>query len=156
MPLRRRTFVDALLKKTGLAGNNTPCQKALVTLAKTSRRCLSPSITIAGYCRALRLISEREWLKWAPVQARFRNCFWNDGRNRCRWLNPRCRCSSSLTNAGAVELKLYDDTFDRVAARIREQQQPDSIVYVNVLEHTADDENEIRVIGETLEDRKSV
>lgn len=61
-------------------------------------------------------------------------------------LNERVREFSA-----AVELKLYDDTFDRVAARIREQQQPDSIVYVNVLEHTADDENEIRVIGETLE-----
>jgi SAM-dependent methyltransferase len=51
----------------------------------------------------------------------------------------------------AVEVKLYNETFDRVAAQIRSQQQPDSIVYVNVLEHTADDEGEIRIIGETLE-----
>ena len=51
---------------------------------------------------------------------------------------------------GSFDLQLYNETFDRVAAQIRSQQQPDSIVYVNVLEHTADDENEIRVISETL------
>jgi SAM-dependent methyltransferase len=51
---------------------------------------------------------------------------------------------------GSVDCQLYNETFDRVAAQIRARQQPDSIVYVNVLEHTADDENEIRVIGETL------
>ena len=50
----------------------------------------------------------------------------------------------------AVDLQLYNETFDRVAAQIRVRQQPDSIVYVNVLEHTADDESEIRVIAETL------
>src|SRR5690348_6526919 len=50
----------------------------------------------------------------------------------------------------AVDLKLYNDTFTRVAAQIRLHQQPDSIVYVNVLEHTADDEAELRAIGETL------
>ena len=52
--------------------------------------------------------------------------------------------------SGAVEVKLYNDTFDRVAAQIRARQQPDSIVYVNVLEHTADDKREIRVMAETL------
>jgi len=51
---------------------------------------------------------------------------------------------------GSVDLQLYNETFDRVAAQIRSRQQPDSIVYVNVLEHTADDESEIRVISETL------
>lgn len=51
---------------------------------------------------------------------------------------------------GSVDLQLYNETFDRVAAQIRARQQPDSIVYVNVLEHTADDEREIRVIAETL------
>jgi SAM-dependent methyltransferase len=51
---------------------------------------------------------------------------------------------------GAVDLQLYNETFDRIAAQVRAQQQPDSIVYVNVLEHTADDESELRVIAETL------
>ena len=51
---------------------------------------------------------------------------------------------------GAVDLQLYNETFDRVAAQIRARQQPDSIVYVNVLEHTADDEREIRLMAETL------
>ena len=57
---------------------------------------------------------------------------------------------------GAVDCRLYNETFDHVAAQIRSRQQPDSIVYVNVLEHTADDENEIRVIGETLGPRGRV
>ena len=51
---------------------------------------------------------------------------------------------------GSVDLQLYNETFDRVAGQISLRQQPDSIVYVNVLEHTADDESEIRVISETL------
>jgi len=50
----------------------------------------------------------------------------------------------------SVDLQLYNETFDRVAAQIRSRQQPDAIVYVNVLEHTADDEAEMRVMSETL------
>lgn len=51
---------------------------------------------------------------------------------------------------GTTDLKLYNATFQQVAPQIRRLQQPDSIVYVNVLEHTADDQTEIRVIHETL------
>lgn len=53
-------------------------------------------------------------------------------------------------HSASLDLKLYNETFDRVAGQILSRQQPDSIVYVNVLEHTADDENEIRVISQTL------
>jgi hypothetical protein len=52
--------------------------------------------------------------------------------------------------SGPVDLKLYNDTFARVAQQIRTLQQPDSVVYVNVLEHTADDQAEIRIISESL------
>ncbi|HSD46245.1 MAG TPA: methyltransferase domain-containing protein [Pyrinomonadaceae bacterium] len=52
--------------------------------------------------------------------------------------------------SGPVEVKLYNETFASVAAQIRMLQQPDSIVYVNVLEHTADDEAEMRVMHDTL------
>jgi SAM-dependent methyltransferase len=51
---------------------------------------------------------------------------------------------------GPIDVKLYNDTFARVAMQIRAVQQPDSIVYVNVLEHIADDQNEIRIMSETL------
>jgi 2-polyprenyl-3-methyl-5-hydroxy-6-metoxy-1,4-benzoquinol methylase len=44
----------------------------------------------------------------------------------------------------------FNDTFDRVAARIRDAERPDSIIYVNVLEHVADDEAELRLVRETL------
>lgn len=50
----------------------------------------------------------------------------------------------------AVAVKLYNETFAQVAAEIRTRQQPDSIVYVNVLEHTADDQKEIRIMSDTL------
>lgn len=44
----------------------------------------------------------------------------------------------------------YNDTFDRVAARIRDDERPDSIIYVNVLEHIADDEAELALMSDTL------
>src|SRR5690242_15913224 len=48
--------------------------------------------------------------------------------------------SENVQRFGSVDCQLYNETFDRVAAQIHSRQQPDSIVYVNVLEHTADDE----------------
>ena len=44
----------------------------------------------------------------------------------------------------------FNETFDRVAARIRDDVRPDSIIYVNVLEHVADDEAELALVRETL------
>ena len=44
----------------------------------------------------------------------------------------------------------YNDTFAGVAGRLREEERPDSIIYVNVLEHVADDEAELRLVRETL------
>jgi SAM-dependent methyltransferase len=52
--------------------------------------------------------------------------------------------------SGAVDLQLYNEMFADAAPQIRTQQQPDSIVYVNVLEHTADDQAEIDIISQTL------
>lgn len=49
------------------------------------------------------------------------------------------------------ELKLFNDTFERVSQDIRSTAKPDSIIYVNVLEHIADDERELKVINETLD-----
>ncbi len=44
----------------------------------------------------------------------------------------------------------HNATFDRVAIKICEKQRPDSLVYVNVLEHIEDDLAELKVIGDSL------
>ena len=49
-----------------------------------------------------------------------------------------------------TEVKTYNAIFSRVAGEIRERQRPDSIIYVNVLEHIPDDGAELAVVRETL------
>jgi len=53
--------------------------------------------------------------------------------------------------APPVTVKTYNDVFEKVADRIRTQERPDSIIYVNVLEHIADDLKELKIISDTLE-----
>jgi len=48
------------------------------------------------------------------------------------------------------DITIYKSTFIAAAPKIREKQPPDSIIYVNVLEHISDDEHELRVIHQTL------
>ncbi|PYS82363.1 MAG: hypothetical protein DMF67_13210 [Acidobacteria bacterium] len=50
----------------------------------------------------------------------------------------------------SARVRTYNDTFGRVAGRIREEARPDSVIYVNVLEHVADDEAELALVCETL------
>lgn len=52
--------------------------------------------------------------------------------------------------SGSARVRTYNDTFGRVAGRIRDEARPDSIIYVNALEHIADDEAELALVGETL------
>lgn len=47
-------------------------------------------------------------------------------------------------------VKTHNDVFEHVAAHIKVAERPDSIIYVNVLEHIADDVNELKVINQTL------
>jgi len=49
-----------------------------------------------------------------------------------------------------VNLDLYHSTFVEAADLIKSEQAPDSIIYVNVLEHIADDEGELEVVCRTL------
>ncbi|MDT5293536.1 MAG: hypothetical protein QOJ76_416 [Acidobacteriota bacterium] len=50
----------------------------------------------------------------------------------------------------AARVRTYNDTFARVAARIAAGERPDSIIYVNVLEHVEEDEDELRIVREAL------
>lgn len=56
----------------------------------------------------------------------------------------------SITPAG-VDVHLHRATFGQVHERIREEAKPDSIIYVNVLEHIREDESELQMVHETLE-----
>lgn len=49
-----------------------------------------------------------------------------------------------------TNVTLYNSVFRQVAEKIKAAQQPDSIIYVNVLEHIADDEAELRAMHATL------
>lgn len=57
-----------------------------------------------------------------------------------------CRRVSS-----SQSVSTYNDIFERVASQIRSNAKPDSIIYVNVLEHVEDDVNELRIINDTLD-----
>ena len=46
--------------------------------------------------------------------------------------------------------RFYNDVFKNVANQIKASETPDSIIYVNVLEHVADDVNELHAVNETL------
>ena len=50
-----------------------------------------------------------------------------------------------------IPITTYPITFRNAAKQVRSAQHPDSIVYVNVLEHIEDDEAELRVVNETLD-----
>lgn len=49
-----------------------------------------------------------------------------------------------------AEVKTYQSVFTNVAKSIKENQKPDSIIYVNVLEHVEDDEEELAAMHNTL------
>jgi SAM-dependent methyltransferase len=55
-----------------------------------------------------------------------------------------------LRMAESQNVKTYNDVFENVAERIRSTDRPDSIIYVNVLEHIADDVHELNVINKAL------
>jgi SAM-dependent methyltransferase len=46
----------------------------------------------------------------------------------------------------ATRIETYNDVFANVAAQIKENTNPDSIIYVNVLEHIEDDAAELEII----------
>ena len=54
--------------------------------------------------------------------------------------------------ATRARLELYNTTFAEAAPIIKARQVPDSVIYVNVLEHIADDEAELATIRQTLSD----
>lgn len=60
----------------------------------------------------------------------------------------RARIDGLKTSA---RIKTYNHVFKKVAESIGRSETPDSIIYVNVLEHIADDATELRIINNTLD-----
>lgn len=60
-----------------------------------------------------------------------------------------CRRIEELSPSQNV--RTHNDIFEKVASQIRSTAKPDSIIYVNVLEHVEDDANELRIINDTLD-----
>ena len=51
---------------------------------------------------------------------------------------------------GPTRVKIYNSVFAEVAGQIKETQRPDSIIYVNVMEHIPDDGAELGTVQQTL------
>lgn len=64
--------------------------------------------------------------------------------NIYRLLEQRVRASARR------DLFTYNASFRKVAGELKTTRQPDSIIYVNVLEHIEDDETELRLVHSTL------
>ncbi|MDQ3799093.1 MAG: class I SAM-dependent methyltransferase [Acidobacteriota bacterium] len=55
-------------------------------------------------------------------------------------------------NGSGTKIDFYNSIFSAVAAEITAKQKPDSIIYVNVLEHIEDDNHELKLIYDSLSD----
>src|SRR5580765_8499623 len=56
----------------------------------------------------------------------------------------------NISGDGGIEINFEQALFSQVCQKVRERDEPDSIIYVNVLEHVEDDAAELRLIYETL------
>jgi len=60
--------------------------------------------------------------------------------------------SNVSQNGNHTKIDFYNSIFAAVAAEIVGKQKPDSIIYVNVLEHIEDDAHELKLIYDSLSD----
>lgn len=58
--------------------------------------------------------------------------------------------SNISESRNGTKVDFYNAVFSAVANEITERQKPDSIIYVNVLEHVEDDEHELKLIYDSL------
>jgi hypothetical protein len=64
--------------------------------------------------------------------------------------------SISHLETTAISVKSYNATFAEAADEIKAAHKPDSILYINVLEHIADDEAELALVHRTLSEHGRV
>lgn len=53
--------------------------------------------------------------------------------------------------SGSCEVRTYNSMFRRICEQVKTDHRPDSIIYVNVLEHVEDDAAELKAVFDTLE-----
>ena len=56
----------------------------------------------------------------------------------------------------AADIKIFSNIFAEVADRIKIEQSPDSVIYINVLEHIEDDRLELETVHRTLREKGCV
>jgi len=59
-------------------------------------------------------------------------------------------------DSAVTEIRAFPNIFAEVAAEIETEQSPDSIIYINVLEHIEDDRQELEIIHRTLREKGRV
>lgn len=67
-------------------------------------------------------------------------------------INPRIHAAQNDQTA----IRIFPNIFAEVAREIKQTQTPDSIIYVNVLEHIEDDAGELKLVRETLRENGRV
>lgn len=65
-------------------------------------------------------------------------------------MHQELEASARRLNTRSTRVETYNTTFIEASARISARQPPDSVIYVNVLEHIAEDERELRAVRQTL------
>lgn len=56
----------------------------------------------------------------------------------------------------STAVEIFPNIFAEVAVRLQKQQSPDSVIYINVLEHIADDRLELETVHRTLREKGRV
>ena len=59
-------------------------------------------------------------------------------------------------DSAVTKIRAFPNIFAEVAAQIETEQSPDSIIYINVLEHIEDDRQELEIIHRTLREKGRV
>lgn len=75
-------------------------------------------------------------------------------------VEPSAMFESLQTNLAqrdsATKIRTFPNTFAEVATKLETEQSPDSIIYINVLEHIEDDRLELEIIHRTLREKGRV
>lgn len=65
------------------------------------------------------------------------------------------RTNSAVENS-ASDVQIFPNIFAEVAEQLKKKQSPDSVIYINVLEHIEDDREELKKVHQTLREKGRV
>lgn len=61
-----------------------------------------------------------------------------------------------VVNQDSTQIITYQSIFSHISSDLHDRQSPDTIIYINVLEHIEDDEFELELVNKTLSDRGKI